>query len=123
MLDNLTSRLAKIVKTIRGEARLTEANVQDALREVRIALLEADVALPVVKHFIDAVRAGDPSKLTCEIEEGHLSTTLPHIANIAYRLHRELRFDGKTETFTGDADANALLTRQYRAPFIVPDKV
>jgi signal recognition particle subunit SRP54 len=57
MLDNLTSRLAKIVKTIRGEARLTEANVQDALREVRIALLEADVALPVVKQFIDQVRA------------------------------------------------------------------
>ncbi len=57
MLDNLTTRLAKIVKTIRGEARLTEANVQDALREVRVALLEADVALPVVKHFIDAVRA------------------------------------------------------------------
>jgi len=57
MFDNLTSRLAKIVKTIRGEARLTEANVQDALREVRIALLEADVALPVVKHFIDEVRA------------------------------------------------------------------
>ncbi|HVP09439.1 MAG TPA: signal recognition particle protein [Burkholderiales bacterium] len=57
MLDNLTARLARIVKTIRGEARLTEANVQDALREVRVALLEADVALPVVKHFIDAVRA------------------------------------------------------------------
>ncbi|MDA0275358.1 MAG: signal recognition particle protein [Proteobacteria bacterium] len=56
MLDNLTSRLAKIVKTIRGEARLTEANIQDALREVRIALLEADVALPVVKDFIAAVR-------------------------------------------------------------------
>src|SRR5438045_892024 len=57
MLDTLTTRLAKIVKTIRGEARLTEANIQDALREVRIALLEADVALPVVKHFIEAVRA------------------------------------------------------------------
>ena len=57
MLDTLTARLARIVKQIRGEARLTEANVQDALREVRIALLEADVALPVVKHFIDAVRA------------------------------------------------------------------
>jgi signal recognition particle subunit SRP54 len=57
MLDTLTGRLAKIVKTIRGEARLTEANIQDALREVRVALLEADVALPVVKHFIDAVRA------------------------------------------------------------------
>jgi signal recognition particle subunit SRP54 len=57
MLDNLTGRLAKIVKTIRGEARLTEANIQDALREVRVALLEADVALPVVKHFTEAVRA------------------------------------------------------------------
>jgi signal recognition particle subunit SRP54 len=57
MLDNLTGRLARIVKTIRGEARLTESNIQDALREVRIALLEADVALPVVKHFIDSVRA------------------------------------------------------------------
>src|SRR3989442_11209289 len=57
MLDNLTARLTKIVKTIRGEARLTEANIQDALREVRVALLEADVALPVVKHFIEAVRA------------------------------------------------------------------
>src|SRR4030088_223187 len=57
MLDNLTARLALIVKTTRGEARLTEANIQDALREVRVALLEADVALPVVKHFIEAVRA------------------------------------------------------------------
>src|SRR6195256_1350273 len=57
MLDNLTARLAKIVKHIRGEARLTEANIQDALREVRVALLEADVALPVVKQFIESVRA------------------------------------------------------------------
>jgi signal recognition particle subunit SRP54 len=56
VLDNLTTRLAKIVKTIRGEARLTESNIQDALREVRIALLEADVALPVVRDFIAAVR-------------------------------------------------------------------
>src|SRR5260370_39319650 len=57
MLDNLPARLAKIVKHIRGEARLTEANIQDALREVRVALLEADVALPVVKQFIESVRA------------------------------------------------------------------
>jgi len=57
MLDTLTARLARIVKQVRGEARLTEANIQEALREVRVALLEADVALPVVKHFIEAVRA------------------------------------------------------------------
>ena len=57
MLDTLTARLAGIVKHLRGEARLTEANIQEALREVGIALLEADVALPVAKHFIDSVRA------------------------------------------------------------------
>jgi signal recognition particle subunit SRP54 len=57
MLDTLTARLARIVKTMRGEARLTEANIQEALREVRVALLEADVALPVVKHFIESVRS------------------------------------------------------------------
>ena len=57
MLDTLTARLARIVKHVRGEARLTESNIQEALREVRVALLEADVALPVVKHFVDAVRA------------------------------------------------------------------
>jgi len=56
MLDNLTQRLARVVKQIRGEARLTEANVADALREVRTALLEADVALPVVKDFIARVK-------------------------------------------------------------------
>ena len=56
MLENLTARLARVVKTIRGEARLTEANIQDALREVRVALLEADVALPVVREFVAAVK-------------------------------------------------------------------
>lgn len=56
MLEHLTERLSRIVKTIRGEARLTETNIQEALREVRTALLEADVALPVVKEFITRVR-------------------------------------------------------------------
>ncbi|MDR2365386.1 MAG: signal recognition particle protein [Zoogloeaceae bacterium] len=56
MLDNLTERLAKVMKTLRGQARLTEDNIGESLREVRMALLEADVALPVVKTFIDAVR-------------------------------------------------------------------
>lgn len=56
MLDNLTQRLSGIVKTLRGQARLTEDNIQDALREVRLALLEADVALPVVKEFTAQVK-------------------------------------------------------------------
>ncbi|MHB8495300.1 MAG: signal recognition particle protein [Casimicrobiaceae bacterium] len=56
MFDTLTERLSRVVKTLRGEARLTDANIQDALREVRLALLEADVALPVVKTFIAELR-------------------------------------------------------------------
>jgi signal recognition particle subunit SRP54 len=56
VLDTLTQRLARVVKTIRGEARLTESNTQEALREVRMALLEADVAVPVVKQLIERVR-------------------------------------------------------------------
>jgi signal recognition particle subunit SRP54 len=56
MLDNLTQRLAKVVKTLRGQARLTDDNIQEMLREVRMALLEADVALPVVKDFIARVK-------------------------------------------------------------------
>jgi signal recognition particle subunit SRP54 len=56
MLDQLTTRLARVVKTMRGEARLTEENTQAMLREVRVALLEADVALPVVRDFIGNIR-------------------------------------------------------------------
>jgi len=56
MLDTLTDRLSRVVKNLRGQGRLTEANIQDALREVRVALLEADVALPVVKDFIAKVK-------------------------------------------------------------------
>ncbi|HYG13242.1 MAG TPA: signal recognition particle protein [Methylophilaceae bacterium] len=57
MLENLSGRLQHVVKTLRGQARLTEENIADAMREVRMALLEADVALPVVKDFIAQVKA------------------------------------------------------------------
>ncbi len=56
MFDNLSERLTGIVKQLRGQARITEENIQDSLREVRMALLEADVALPVVRDFIEHVR-------------------------------------------------------------------
>lgn len=56
MLENLTGRLQGVIKNLRGQARLTEENIADAMREVRMALLEADVALPVVKDFIAAVK-------------------------------------------------------------------
>ena len=56
MLENLTDRLSRVVKTMRGEARLTERNTADMLREIRLALLEADVALPVVKSLLEQVK-------------------------------------------------------------------
>ncbi|MEO6566910.1 MAG: signal recognition particle protein [Casimicrobiaceae bacterium] len=56
MLENLTQRLSRVVKELRGQARLTDANIEDALREVRLALLDADVALPVVRDFIATVK-------------------------------------------------------------------
>ena len=58
MFDKLTERLSRTVQTMRGRGRVTEENVSETLREVRMALLEADVALPVVKTFIDSVKAG-----------------------------------------------------------------
>jgi signal recognition particle subunit SRP54 len=56
MFQNLTDRLSRVVKTMRGQARLTEANTADMLREVRLALLEADVALPVIKELIANIK-------------------------------------------------------------------
>ncbi len=58
MFDNLTQRLSGTLKKLKGQARLTESNIQDTLQEVRVALLEADVALPVVTEFLDNLKAG-----------------------------------------------------------------
>jgi predicted dehydrogenase len=74
------------------------------------------------QNFVDAVRANDPKILTCDIMEGHLSSTLSHLANISYRVGRQLRFDGKTEKFEDDKKADALLNRDggYRKGFEIP---
>jgi len=57
MFDSLATRLGQAVNSLRGRGRLSEDNIADTLRQVRMALLEADVAVPVVKAFIDATRA------------------------------------------------------------------
>ena len=78
---------------------------------------------PHYQNWVDSIRAGDATKLACGIEDGHLSSSLAHLGNISYRVGQELQFDGKTERFVGNAKADALLTRTYRAPFAIPDKV
>jgi predicted dehydrogenase len=75
------------------------------------------------QNFIDCVRSRKRENLNCEILEGHMSTSLCHLANIAFRTGRKLTFDPAKETFPGDAEANKYLTRTYREPYVVPDKV
>ncbi|HEY7928480.1 MAG TPA: signal recognition particle protein [Steroidobacteraceae bacterium] len=82
MFDKLTERLGRAVQTLRGRGRLTDENVAETLREVRMALLEADVALPVVKSFIDSVRT---RALGAEV-----STSLTPGQAFIGILHREL---------------------------------
>ncbi|HEY7502157.1 MAG TPA: Gfo/Idh/MocA family oxidoreductase [Vicinamibacterales bacterium] len=75
---------------------------------------------PHYQNWVDALRANDPKLLTCDVLEGHLSSTLPHLANISYRMGRALTFDGKNERFANDKKADALLTREYRKGFEIP---
>ena len=74
-------------------------------------------------NFIEAVRKHDKSILNGPVETAHLSSALAHLGNIAYRLEKVLTFDPKTEKFVGDPEADKMLTREYRAPYVIPDKI
>ena len=74
-------------------------------------------------NFIKAVRSRKTEDQNGPVETAHLASALAHLGNISYRLGRQLEFDAKSERFTGDTQADAMLTRRYRAPFVVPEKV
>jgi predicted dehydrogenase len=74
-------------------------------------------------NFLEAVRSGKNEDMHSDIHEGHLSTSLCHLANISFRVGRSLKFLGAQEKFANDAQANALLTRVYRKPYVVPETV
>jgi len=74
-------------------------------------------------NFIDAVRSRNPADLNCDIAEGHTSTVLPLIANIAYRVGETLEFNGEYERFINSDEANLMLKRRYRYPYVVPNQV
>jgi len=74
-------------------------------------------------NLIDAIRSGKNELLNCDINEGFYSSALPHLGNISYRLGRELKFMGDYERFANDPEADTMLTRNYRKPFVVPDNV
>jgi predicted dehydrogenase len=74
-------------------------------------------------NWIKAIRSRRTEDQHGPVETAHLSSALAHLGNISYRLDRQLRFDPAKEQFTGDAEANKMLTRNYRKPFVVPEKV
>jgi predicted dehydrogenase len=74
-------------------------------------------------NFLQAVKSRDVKSLNAPLIEGHLSSAYCHLGNISYRLGRKLQINPSTESFVNDAEADAMLTRHYRAPFVVPDKV
>ena len=74
-------------------------------------------------NFLDAIRSGKNETLHCDINDGFYSSALPALANISYRLGRELKFNNATKKFVNDPEADVMLTRVYRKPYVVPDKI
>jgi predicted dehydrogenase len=75
------------------------------------------------RNWVAAIRSRTSNDLNAGIDEGHLSSTLAHLANIAYATGRTLQFDAKQERFRGDEEANSMLTGSYRPPYVMPDAV
>ena len=74
------------------------------------------------ENFIECMRSRKTENLKAPIEEGHFSTALCHLGNISYRLGRSLKFDGASERFVGDEEADKLLSRKYRSPYTLSQK-
>jgi hypothetical protein len=74
-------------------------------------------------NFVGAIRSRKQSDLAADIEEGATSCVLVHLANISYRLGRTISFDADNMSCPGDSEANRMFTRNYRKPFVVPEKV
>jgi len=74
-------------------------------------------------NFLDAIKSGKDETLHCDINEGHYSSAVPFLANISYRLGRELKFMGDYEKFANDPEADTMLSRRYRSPYVIPSEV
>ena len=78
---------------------------------------------PHFVNFVDCVRSRRWQDLNADIAEGHLSTAMCHLGNIAYRTDKKLTFNPESERFINDDDANSYLKRRYRHPYSMPDVV
>jgi predicted dehydrogenase len=97
-------------------------HVEDGLGPVaKLTERQSEMERPHLRNFLDRVR--DRRKPNADVEEGHKSTRLCHLGNIALRVGRTLRFDAASEKVVGDPEANRLLGRAYRRPFVMPERV
>ena len=80
-------------------------------------------SVPHFNNWIAAMRSRKHQELNADVEQGHLSTAACHLAKISNMLKRSVHIDPKTEQFIGDAEANKLLKREYREPYVVPEEV
>jgi hypothetical protein len=101
---------------------VTDADLDPDPRRDEIAKAGIDFHF---QNFVDCVKSRNSKDLIAEIEEGHISTTMMHLGNIAYLTGRKLIFDGKTETFGKDKEANAYLSRPDggRKPYNMPKEI
>ena len=100
-----------------------DAEKYEKIMDERAQEKELDSTAPHMKNFLDAIRARDHKLLTADVEIGVRSASLCHLANISYRVGRALRMAQSTGHFLGDEEANAMLTRNYREPYIVSQDV
>jgi predicted dehydrogenase len=88
-----------------------------------VAKTPVDDTAPHMENFLAAVKSRDYKSLHADLEIAVASADLVHMANTSYRLKRTLRFDEATRKYIGDEEANKMLTRNYRKPYVVPEKV
>ncbi|MGM0377960.1 MAG: Gfo/Idh/MocA family protein [Bacteroidota bacterium] len=96
-------------------------NIADAETDDSVKVRDLEYAH--FSNFIDCVRSRKWQDLNADISEGHMSTAFAHLGNISYRTGRKLTFNSHAEKFINDEDANSYLTRNYRFPYVVPEKV
>jgi predicted dehydrogenase len=106
-----------------NEYKIFKGEKSELASEVKYKEKRAWDTTPHIANFLSAVRSRKTADLNAGIEEGHLSAALCHLANTSYRLGRKLTFDPARERFVNDEQANRMLTRDYRRPYVVPEKV
>lgn len=123
-VDHSGFRLYKGTLNISGDAaRGAGAGGKDRFEKVMEEKGTGEETVPHMKNFFDAIRARDYKMLNAEIAIGARSAAFCHLGNVAYRVNRTLRMNTSTGRFLADDEANSLLTRDYRAPYVVPEHV